>query len=433
MRRLISHIPTRGRRRAERGAVATIVAVLLAGGVLMGMAALSIDVGQITFERRQLQNGADSGSLAFADICASKASDCDPTNATTLATLKGLLNGNAADNASQLDASRSDSLNGLCGRATGGANVPNCASAATNASVTNLAECPPLPSWLATGTGVNIPYVEAYSLTQSSGGGSILPARFSQLITGQAGTSVRACARAAWGIPSTHTGTVPITFSACEWKRDTNNGTDYVTPGPSGAWPGYGPGLSPWPDPAKEITIILHDPSDETADCSWNGKDTSGGFGYLKSPTGTCSATVTSDNWAQIDTGNNVPTGCPDVLAGLRGTVVALPVFDCLIASQTQPVGPIPADANCDPTQRDTNGNNTWYHIAGWAQFYLTGYKLSGNGSTVAPSLLTGSVPCSGGSRCISGWYVKGSLDATAIVPPGGGTDFGTYAVLPAG
>lgn len=72
------------RRRRERGGVAVIVAVLLAGGVLIGMLALSVDVGQIMYERRQLQNGADATSLALAQRCAANEADCDPTNVSSL-------------------------------------------------------------------------------------------------------------------------------------------------------------------------------------------------------------------------------------------------------------------------------------------------------------------------------------------------------------
>ena len=55
----------RGERR-DRGAAAVLVTVLLAGGVIMGMLALSVDVGTLMLERRQLQNGADATSLALA-------------------------------------------------------------------------------------------------------------------------------------------------------------------------------------------------------------------------------------------------------------------------------------------------------------------------------------------------------------------------------
>ena len=63
MRRLID----RGGR--ERGAVAVFVAIAMV--VLMGFAALAIDLGSAYSDRQQLQNGADAGALAIAQSCQS--------------------------------------------------------------------------------------------------------------------------------------------------------------------------------------------------------------------------------------------------------------------------------------------------------------------------------------------------------------------------
>jgi hypothetical protein len=325
--------------------------------------------------------------------------------------------------------------------------LPDCDSIATNAPITDLAQCPPLPDWLQTVDGQKIPYVETYSLTKSDeANNTLLPSFFSQTLAGGSagGASVRACARAAWGPAGGHTGSVPITLSTCEWLDATNADPSTLTNGqyydksPVGAWPGYG-ASNAWPGTSWEVVIRLHDPQDESTDCVWNNKDTAGGFGYVSGSN--CSATVTTTNnqdyWAKIDPGNSVPQGCDTVIPGLLGKVVYLPVFDCLISSQGAPVGGIPTGSNCDPTQQEANGTNSWYHVAGWAKFYLSGYRLGGNGGVVHSSILPNSAnpgPCDNSQRCISGWFLKGSLDdATSIVPPGTGTDFGTFAVLPAG
>ena len=55
--------------RSERGAIATIVVVLFAGGVLLGCAALTVDLGRMKSERQQLQNGADAVALSVAPDC----------------------------------------------------------------------------------------------------------------------------------------------------------------------------------------------------------------------------------------------------------------------------------------------------------------------------------------------------------------------------
>lgn len=428
MRRL-SRAPFATIRRRERGAVSTIFAVLLAGGVVMGMLAMTVDVGGIWLERRQLQNGADAASMALADICARDATKCDPNH--TPSALDPLLNLNAGkDQASQLD-SRSGTVKGQCARKPGSTTfpgMPECESASTTAAITDLTKCPPLPTWLKNVAG--IPYVEAYSRTETASGSTILPKYFSQLLLGGGSdVSVTACARAAWGTPGSYTSTVPITFSACEWKKQTSGGTNYVSEGPTGAKPGYGP--STWPSPSRETVITLHDPNDTDQICTWNGKDTAGGFGWVDGAN--CAAQVTTGGWAQIDTGNNVPQPCKDKLPGLVGTVIALPVFDCIVKSTGAPSGAPPTTPGaCDPSKKQSSGNNSWYHIAGWAKFYLSGYKLSGNGQS---SNLPGSnASCSGGDRCLFGWFLKGTLDdATSIVAPGGTNDFGTYQVLPAG
>jgi Flp pilus assembly protein TadG len=61
---------TRLLRRDERGAVGVLIAILLTFGVLTGMGALVVDVGQIYQNRAELQNGADAGAVAVAKTCA---------------------------------------------------------------------------------------------------------------------------------------------------------------------------------------------------------------------------------------------------------------------------------------------------------------------------------------------------------------------------
>ena len=66
------------RRSTERGAVAVLTAVVV-GAVLLAILALSVDVGGMTLERRQLQNAADATALALAQDCgAGPIDECDP-------------------------------------------------------------------------------------------------------------------------------------------------------------------------------------------------------------------------------------------------------------------------------------------------------------------------------------------------------------------
>ncbi len=74
----------------EHGQVSVIAALLMV--VLLGMAALVVDVGLLYYERAQLKNGADSAALAIAQNCA--AGNCQQ-DFKSLAT--GLAGRNAAD------------------------------------------------------------------------------------------------------------------------------------------------------------------------------------------------------------------------------------------------------------------------------------------------------------------------------------------------
>jgi len=53
-------------RRTETGAVAMIVALLAGTGVLLGAAAISVDVGSLYAQRRVVQNGADAAAFSLA-------------------------------------------------------------------------------------------------------------------------------------------------------------------------------------------------------------------------------------------------------------------------------------------------------------------------------------------------------------------------------
>jgi hypothetical protein len=396
------------------------VGVLLLGGVVTGMLALTVDVGNVWWERRQLQNGADATSLGLAGYCAKKGADCDPTKVAYL------LDANATDNAAKYD-SRTGATNGACQRAVTGSSLEQCLSATTDAALTDLSKCPPLPSWLK-GTGVAIPYVETYSKTKQPDGQTVLPKFFSQALLGGPGAdvTVTACARAAWGPPKSYTGAVPVTFSACEWKNFMS-ATGSVYPNVPVGNPGYGGAGQPaWPTSSYERVIYFKDTS-HTAPCTnSNGKDGPGGFGIVQLSNNVCEATVSTGGWLIGENGGSMTNPCRDVLATMRGTVVNIPVFDCLYITNSPYNGTVAAAPTCN----GGSGGTYNYHVVGWAKFYISGYNFAG---VRAASYLTGSYPCPNSASCLSGWFVQGELQADAIVPPGGPGDFGTYAVLPAG
>jgi len=354
-------------RHDEEGAVTTLVAILLATGVLLGFGVLVIDVGQLYAERRELQNGADAASLAVAQSCVTNSS-CQIGEAQPYA------NGNANDSVTALDGSYGPAV---CGRGPG---LQFCGTTGPGGYV----DCGEAPA-----SSVN--YVQVRTSTLRPGGGTLIPPALVRALPGMAGytgAEVRACARATWGPPGGVVG-LPLTISACEWNYVTSGGTNYAPPLPWTSWPSVG----------HEV-LFFHNTNQEdvTNGCpaSPANSDGPGDFGWLDSTN--CSTTTTADSWSPTSTGNSPGgSGCTEeYLASLQGKVVAIPIFD-VTNGQT--------------------GNNMQYHIVSYAAFYLDGYFL-GSMSYRKQQLSDGQYPCTGNSRCISGWF----LHELTTTPSSGGT-----------
>ena len=99
-------------RRDERGAIGVMVAVLLGAGVLTGMGAMVVDLGQLYQERAELQDGADAAALGVAKSCVLVA--CNPSLAQHYADA----------NASALTG-HTAGINLVCGSAVGLAACPS--------------------------------------------------------------------------------------------------------------------------------------------------------------------------------------------------------------------------------------------------------------------------------------------------------------------
>jgi len=435
------------RRRRDRGAIALIITVLFAGGVLLGCAALTVDVGQLYSERRQLQNGADAAALALARVCSSGGA-CSYAAADNVALgnnrISLLNSANANDNSAGFNAAFNATYeNGLCGRAT---TLPDCV--VPNGS---LLDCPALPPYLTANSA--IPYAEVHNLTETSSGGSILPTAFGRAVTGFAGAAVSSCARAAWGAPGGGGGNIPITVSGCDWMHATGGtigggGGAYYPPPvygtPGGTSYGYGGAGQPaWPPAAAtppaqnvggEIIMLVQNPpggqTPPSACPTWQGHALPGGFGILDTTSDPCIAKQYANNWLHTSTGNNV--GCD--LAALIGKVLYIPVFDCSYTSLPGAEYPPSPAADCSTG----NGNNAWYHRVGYAAFYLSGFNVTVTGSlsNKQKSLVSNQFPCNGGESCISGWFVDSGLQASYIqapAPSSGTGNFGAFVILPAG
>ena len=382
-------------RDGDRGAIAMIVAMLFGFGVMLALGALTVDVGNINADRRQLQNGADAVALSAAQTCA-KTGTCDPT-ATTL---QDLANANAADNATSIR--RVDGgTPAICGNALGLLACP-----ASTQSMSNLQECP-----VEAPAGVN--YVRVYTETKNSANNkNILPYFFGAAITGIEGANQQACATVAWGPLTGRVNALPLTFSYCAWQKAT--GATPSNPGvlqapPTGTPPGYGGAGQPSYPPASAEQILFTAKAGSACK-TWNGHNAPGGFGGVDEGTGTkCSVLASVNGWLHTDSGNDAPCKKDTTtLNDLVGTVVNLPIFDCMM----DVAGPITGTTDC----ASGNGENLYYHVAGYGAFFISGYHFSGD---THPSILPGStVVCPGSERCISGWFTKklisqGEMDLT--------------------
>jgi Flp pilus assembly protein TadG len=358
--------PVRGG--SDRGAITALVAVLAAGGVLLGLGAVVVDVGQLYAERERLQTGADAAALAVARACASTPSACG--NQTGLAQTYANANGWGG----------TSSVTVVCGRAPG---LPNCPPAATN-----LTACLGTPPSAGT-------YVEVRTATRRPDGSTLLPPTFAGALLGGGyrGSQVAACARVAFGSPSTASG-FAVTVSSCEWNTMTGGGASYWSP----------PGTA-LPPASTEKPIYLHNTTGaSTCPAGPSGWDAPGGFGWLDDPTGTCTATVSAGGTYGGNTGASASNPCQSALqnAYTNRQQLLVPVYDGIAYS----------------------GTHTTYHLAGFSAFVLTGWWLPGSN---AKSWLSGRNLCTGSNKCLYGYFTTGLLPATATLSLG--TNYGITAI----
>ena len=358
-----------------RGAIGVLVAVLIGAGVLLGMAALVVDVGQLYQNRAELQNGADAAALAVAKSCARGA--CNPSIATAIQY--------ASENASNLTGGKAN-VTFVCGlNGTAALGSGTCPVATKNV-------CPANPP-----TGAN--YVDVETSTLMPNGSTVLPPVFAETLAGShSGNTVYACAQAEWGAPLTGN-MVGVTISACSW--DTATGILDKAGNPTNNPPVFAapPPYPPVPPASFDQTLYLKG-GGGTSGCKSEpaGAAAPGNFGWTADSTGNCTASIIGGIYGG-NTGNSVPTNCKSLLQSWQQnrTVLELPVY--LKISGT--------------------GNNATYTLKGFAAFVITGYSLP---SMTATDWVTNTVPCSGGSSCISGFFTHDLVDTAGSL---GGVDLG--------
>ena len=367
MRRLISD---------ESGATAIIVALLLV--VLVGLTAFVVDVGDVMWERRMLQNGADAAALAVAIDCAQ--GDCKD--------FQGTADDYATDN--NVRGAFVQSVTGPDG------GVPTFAGG----SVT-----------VVTRTGDN------------SGEGR-LRQWFSGVLGREEGLATGATATAIWGVPDLTTSASPLTISICSFQRLTGITNWPPTTADISGLPTWEDVRDGTADPAGEQTIFYKDgpKQDELLDeaCKappgfYSDPDAEEGeddklpaaFGWLDSTS--CEVTVSTE----LD-GSQWAPATPGASAG--GEVACIKD----LVTQTPPVAVFPIFVG---VREDNKGTPQEYQIVAPAAFYITGYRLPGGGQPTFPA---GDAPCRANEgTCIRGQFVKKLDDGN----PTDSTSFGLLSV----
>jgi len=353
--------------RDERGAVAVLVGILLGGGVLLGMAALVVDVGRLYWERSELQNGADAAAVAVAKTCALGA--CNPAVAVTY----------ADGNASRLTG-RTAGVSQVCGSG-GMAGCPPSTGA--------LTDCPDPP------TGAN--YVEVSTSTLTSRGSTLLPPVFAGTLLGNGGyqgSTVHACAQAEWSTPSAAT-TVALTTSACEWDQATQQGTNFAPPPPG------------QPSIFSDRVLQLNAGNGSGCGTEPAGADGPGTFSWVARTRGTCTVPISGD--FQGRTRLSVGFSCEQALQNSQQnqTPITIPVY-------------VSANGGGIPT----------YTLLGFADFVVTGYHLPAfDGFTFdASDWLNPAKNCQGTTYCLNGYFTQGVIPFTGT-GSAGGTNLGVSVI----
>lgn len=397
------------RMRREHGAIAVVVVLLFSSMVLIGSAALTVDLGRINSERRQLQNGADAVALSVAMDC-NNLGNCLSGD---VAKRQDLADKNAMDGTTTIG--RTDGLTAICGTGPG------------------LTACPPLSPKLTdcvAPSSMPAEWVRVYTKTRESNGGTILPYAFAQALSGQAsGVGVQACAQA--GLVSSYDAknVLPLTQSLCAWKAATDNGTDFPPMPPYSTSPQLPASQNPTVTVPSEIDldqiakiVVMNDPNAGAATC---GKDpatpglyTPGNFGWLDESSA-CQAVSVGDTIGGTG-GVSSSSDCATILPQKVGQIVYIPITD----------------------GSSGTGQNTVYNVSGMAAFYLAGVDFEGDAASklfngfdpkvydpaVSKKVLLGCDKSTQG--CLWGWYLQPLIPGGAVWSGGGSYGPKTVSLL---
>lgn len=334
--------------RRDEGATAIVVAILLV--VLFGMGALVLDVGNLFWERRQLQNGGDAGSLAVAQDIARLV--VDPAGSPPpvgdlgppfLDTADHYADRNSAHEEADIDDLTLSQVDN------------KSLSEAGEVNVTTLVSGGELFHWLAPVLGFDSSPVRAAA-----------SAIYGSLVAGKA-----------------------FPFAACE-----------------DLWEIHGP-------PASTLVEIHYKGTGQTpadTDCDVDGNfqpgDNPGNFGWLDN-TGECETEFDFRDGADTgeatgDTGADIPSPCRDDVDQIENDI---------LAHISNPANDLPVRVIPVFSRVEDPGNNATYTLTRFAAFEFSGVAMKGGQNTVVPPGWTQEIPhCqSNGANhlCVQGRFLQ--------------------------
>lgn len=360
-----------GDRPGDQGAVAAVVAVLLAGGVLMGMGAIVIDVGRLYAEREQLQTGADAASWRIAEACIATPATC--TNAGQVGTAQAYAERNALD---------------------GAANAQVCLGGTVCPAWNTAVSCPPQ----APSAGS---YVEVRTTTRNPNGTTLLPPSLAGAVSdaARAGTRVGACARVTWGAPAAMR-VFALGISLCDWDRISGDGQGYLgipLVSPVLDQVGVSPVLGlPTATAGADGAVAASIPLGLSATVCTTPLDLLNprGYAWLGNPDSSCKISVgapaTVPSFLPLGT---TAANCAQALRTLRDNrqAVVVPIYDRVVGLTTL-LGT--------------------YRVVGYAAFVVTGYTALLGGLLGTVSNLSNGLPAlahtlCGLAACIYGYFTR--------------------------
>lgn len=360
-------------RRDDRGVVGVAVGLLM-GGVLLGLGAVAIDVGQLYQERAQLQSGADAASIAVAESCV--VATC--TSSGALSTALTYAGENAADGAAGVSQVCGSGALGACPASTGA-----------------ITDCPAAPTGLPTGAG----YVDVHTSTKTAGGATVIAPVFAKDLLANGtytGTTVQACSQAEWGGAPSDTLSTAFTISACEFDAATTSGTaNFAQPPP------YPPNTAP--PVSYDQQLKLRTSAGTTCGTEPAGSDSSLKFGWV-AETGGCTLQITGTTYSFLNSTSSPNCNTPLFDDAQNKSLIYVPVYTKLTGS----------------------GSTALWNLKGIAAFVVTGYNIPGATFNHYTDWLNAAKNCTGTTYCINGYFVRAVYTGSGTPGP---ANLGLYSI----